>query len=402
MSKWVRQIHRWVSIVFSVTVIASFVVMAIRPGQPPGWVTDSPLLPLFVLLFTTMFELPYATKWRSGHGTTKNCVWAALRAWGTQGPMRARAEETLCGIRARYPVMRLAAFLRKIAHSSRSLAPSAFASALAMMACGNSGSGALFASDPNLAQTFSGGTTGAGGSVSSSGGALLVTGGASSGGALGASLGGRDTGGNSGSGGADVGVGGNASGGGGNETGGGGTGGNESGGGNTGGSATSAGGTNPAGGSGGSVLEARVVINEVRGNAPDFVELYNAGNAPADISGYYVTDDMNGQPDLNNLFVFPDNTTLPAHAYVVVLGVNGNVNEGPLSVGLCEDVGAGCYKGNFAVSNGGEQVYLLSPNQSIVDEVAFPANVDTTYGRLPNGTGAFAVTNGATPRASNL
>lgn len=68
MSKWVRQIHRWVSIVFTLTVIANFVVMAIRPGQPPGLVTYSPLFPLFVLLFTGlyMFVLPYATKRRSG------------------------------------------------------------------------------------------------------------------------------------------------------------------------------------------------------------------------------------------------------------------------------------------------------------------------------------------------
>ncbi len=69
MSKWVRQLHRWVSIVFTLTVIANFVVMALRPGQPPGWVTYSPLLPLFVLLFTGlyMFVLPYATKRRNTH-----------------------------------------------------------------------------------------------------------------------------------------------------------------------------------------------------------------------------------------------------------------------------------------------------------------------------------------------
>ena len=66
MSKWIRQIHRWVSIAFTVTVIANFIALA--RGQPPAWVTYSPLLPLAFLLFTGlyMFVLPYATKWRRG------------------------------------------------------------------------------------------------------------------------------------------------------------------------------------------------------------------------------------------------------------------------------------------------------------------------------------------------
>ena len=66
LNKWVRQIHRWLSIVFTITVIANFVVRA--RGTPPDWVTYSPLLPLALLLFTGLylFVLPYATKWRSG------------------------------------------------------------------------------------------------------------------------------------------------------------------------------------------------------------------------------------------------------------------------------------------------------------------------------------------------
>ena len=64
-SKWIRQSHRWVSIAFTVTVIANFVAMA--QGQPPAWVTYSPLLPLAVLLFTGLylFMLPYVTRRRS-------------------------------------------------------------------------------------------------------------------------------------------------------------------------------------------------------------------------------------------------------------------------------------------------------------------------------------------------
>jgi hypothetical protein len=65
-SQWVRQIHRWLSIAFTLTVIANFVAMT--QGPPPAWVTYSPLLPLGLLLLSGLylFVLPYATRWRGG------------------------------------------------------------------------------------------------------------------------------------------------------------------------------------------------------------------------------------------------------------------------------------------------------------------------------------------------
>ena len=70
--KWVRQTHRWVSMAFTVTVIANIVALARAQGEmPPPWVTYSPLLPLVLLQFTGLylFVLPYATRWRSGQRT---------------------------------------------------------------------------------------------------------------------------------------------------------------------------------------------------------------------------------------------------------------------------------------------------------------------------------------------
>jgi hypothetical protein len=65
-SNWNRQVHRWLSIAFTVTVVANFVARGL--GEPPSWVVYSPLLPLFLLLFTGLylFVQPYATRGRSG------------------------------------------------------------------------------------------------------------------------------------------------------------------------------------------------------------------------------------------------------------------------------------------------------------------------------------------------
>lgn len=73
LSNSIRQTHRWLGVAFSVTVIANIVVMSMRSGQPPTWVTYSPLVPLAILWFTGMylFALPYAVNWRSGRGAGK-------------------------------------------------------------------------------------------------------------------------------------------------------------------------------------------------------------------------------------------------------------------------------------------------------------------------------------------
>jgi hypothetical protein len=65
-NKWIRQFHRWVSIAFTLSVIATFVALALP--EPLVWVSYVPLLPLFLLLFSGLylFALPYIAKWRRG------------------------------------------------------------------------------------------------------------------------------------------------------------------------------------------------------------------------------------------------------------------------------------------------------------------------------------------------
>jgi len=63
-NKWIRQIHRWLSIALTLAMIVNFV--AVVMGRYSTWVGALAVLPL-VLLFVTglyLFVLPYATRWR--------------------------------------------------------------------------------------------------------------------------------------------------------------------------------------------------------------------------------------------------------------------------------------------------------------------------------------------------
>ncbi|AWV06073.1 hypothetical protein [Marilutibacter maris] len=63
---WIRQFHRWVSIAFTLSVIATFIALAQDP--PLVWVSYVPLLPLALLALTGLylFALPYIGRRRGG------------------------------------------------------------------------------------------------------------------------------------------------------------------------------------------------------------------------------------------------------------------------------------------------------------------------------------------------
>ncbi|MDW3204701.1 MAG: hypothetical protein R8L07_04090 [Alphaproteobacteria bacterium] len=63
-NKWVRQIHRWLSIVFTLAVIANLAMMT--QGEPPLWIGLTALVPLILMLLSGLylFFLPYTGKGR--------------------------------------------------------------------------------------------------------------------------------------------------------------------------------------------------------------------------------------------------------------------------------------------------------------------------------------------------
>ena len=65
-NQWIRQVHRWLSIAFTLAVV--FNLVAVMQEQHAVWVGLVALFPLILLMLTGLylFVLPYATKWRGG------------------------------------------------------------------------------------------------------------------------------------------------------------------------------------------------------------------------------------------------------------------------------------------------------------------------------------------------
>lgn len=70
VKQWIRQAHRWVSIIFTIVSAAIFVSLGV--GRPPAqWVYYLPLLPLALLVLSGlyMFFAPHAARPRSNRPT---------------------------------------------------------------------------------------------------------------------------------------------------------------------------------------------------------------------------------------------------------------------------------------------------------------------------------------------
>lgn len=108
------------------------------------------------------------------------------------------------------------------------------------------------------------------------------------------------------------------------------------------------------------------------GEYDDWIELYNNGTTAVDLSGYYLSDDGT---DLM-LWAFPNGTSIAADDYLIVWADDDSTQAG--------------LHAYFKLSASGETIYLVDPTGVIVDQVSYGAQVtDISYGRFPNGTGAF-------------
>ncbi len=125
------------------------------------------------------------------------------------------------------------------------------------------------------------------------------------------------------------------------------------------------------------------------GAFPDWVELYNASDDEADLSGWWITDDN------SDIFKhrFAEGVTIPAKGYVVVF-CDGDTDEGPLHTSF------------QLAATGGEDLGLYGPNtldNPVIDSIdAFgPQAADVSLARSPDGSSNWVVADVATPGASN-
>lgn len=135
------------------------------------------------------------------------------------------------------------------------------------------------------------------------------------------------------------------------------------------------------------VKESSVVINELmaantksltdpQGQYEDWLELHNLTDKTVNLTGMYLTDKV----DNLKKWEFPENTTIPAHGYLLVwLDEDGNAESG--------------LHANFKLSRNGETVMLVDADtrsNQVLDRVIFEKQEkDVALGRWPNGSGAL-------------
>jgi hypothetical protein len=116
---------------------------------------------------------------------------------------------------------------------------------------------------------------------------------------------------------------------------------------------------------------------ESNGGVPDdWFELVNVGTTTIDISGWKMLDN----DDTHTPYVFPARTTIAPGAYLVV------------------DTGGTGF--NFGLG-AADSVRIFTPAGVLYESYSWTSHAATTYGRCPDGTGAFTTTTSSTKGAKN-
>ena len=145
------------------------------------------------------------------------------------------------------------------------------------------------------------------------------------------------------------------------------------------------------------IISQTVIINEVMasnsvtiadedGDYEDWIELYNHGNAPVDLTGFGLSDSYNDP----FRFIFPDVSIAPGgYLLIWASGKNRVDPDAPLHT-------------VFSISSAGEEVLLTAPDGTIVDELE-PVNIptDISIGRKPDDLSGWYFYDEPTPGSAN-
>ena len=126
-----------------------------------------------------------------------------------------------------------------------------------------------------------------------------------------------------------------------------------------------------------------------QGDAPDWIEIYNAGIEPVMLGGYYMSDDLTDPAARFQIpATYPDSVTVQAGGFIVFYA---NKSEASSVLNL-----------NFKLSGDGEQIGLWSSAQQVIDTLTYgPQIADTSYGRYADGTNNWFLMPEFTPGAAN-
>lgn len=128
----------------------------------------------------------------------------------------------------------------------------------------------------------------------------------------------------------------------------------------------------------------RTVIFDEGGGSGDWIELFNLTNEAIDLQGYFISD------KLDNL----TKAELPAGLVIeaggtLLLWADGDIEQGPAHL-------------PFNLSKDGEAIVVVSPLGEVLDSIEYQfATTDSSFARVPDGTGPFAFCPYPTPLEPN-
>ena len=114
----------------------------------------------------------------------------------------------------------------------------------------------------------------------------------------------------------------------------------------------------------------------------DWIEIYNGSTEPFELTGYYLTDDL----DTYNKWSFPAGTIVPPTGYIVIYTDGRNT-------GLHT---------SFQLSKSGERIGIFNPEGILSDSITYPPlSPDMSYGPLIDGISERGYFWSSTPDAKN-
>ncbi len=125
------------------------------------------------------------------------------------------------------------------------------------------------------------------------------------------------------------------------------------------------------------------------GDYEDWIEIYNSGDSPVDLAGYYMTDDLQAATYWQIPTGQPAKTTVPANGFLVFCADNK------------PELGADHL--GFKLDKDSEQIFLLNADGvTIIDGISYQDQFrDISYARYPDGSGSWYYQTEITPAEAN-